>query len=157
MKNQSLDKLLAEYTPMVYRLALAKTGNADIAHDVAGQTFLTLLEKEPHFSDKEQLKVWLLATARKRAAMELRRFENSHTVPFEKEWRHGITDPLDFEFYDLLSKLPETLREVTVLFYIEDMSVKDIARTLSLTVTNVKTRLCRARDVLEKIYKEEIL
>jgi len=56
-----------------------------------------------------------------------------------------------------LSHLPETLRDVTVLFYIEDMSTKDIARTLSLSVSTVKVRLNRARNLLEKIYKEEIL
>ena len=68
-----------------------------------------------------------------------------------------VTDKTAFELLDLLEGLSEALREVTVLFYVEDMSVDDIARVLGISRSAVKTRLFRAREALEKMYKEELL
>ena len=151
------NKIVSEYAPILYRIALAKTGDTELATDVCQQTFVVLLEKEPHFSHTAQLKVWLIRTVIKLCASEGRKFDNSKTLPIEDGIICAKEDTLTFEFLDLLSTLPETLREVTVLFYIEDMSVRDIANALSLSTANVKTRLSRARKILEKIYKEEIL
>lgn len=157
MYSATFEKLIKEYAPSVYRVALARTGDAELAQDVAQQTFLMLLEKEPKFSYKEQLKVWLIRTACKLAASELRRFDNSRTVPLDGIAAPSINDELTFELTDLLSRLPETMREVTVMFYIEDMSIRDIAKAMELTPATVKTRLSRARKAIEKVYKEELL
>ena len=43
-----------------------------------------------------------------------------------------------------------------MLFYIEDMSIKDISEILKISTSAVKTRLSRARDMLKKIYEEEL-
>ena len=151
------NKIISEYAPILYRIALARTGDTELANDVCQQAFVVLLEKEPRFSHAAQLKVWLIRTVIKLCASEKRKFDNSKTLPIEDGTRIAKEDTLTFEFLDLLSTLPQTLREVTVLFYIEDMSVRDIASALSLSTANVKTRLSRARKILEKIYKEEIL
>ncbi len=157
MQNTGFEKIVSEYAPILYRVALARTGDPEFASDVSQQAFVVLLEKQPRFSHAAQLKVWLIRTVCKLCASEGRKHDNAKTLPLEDGVIPAKEDALTFELLDLLSTLPETLREVTVLFYIEDMSVRDIASALSLSSGSVKTRLSRARKLLEKIYKEEIL
>ena len=121
---------------------------------VYGRGALLLLEKRPRFSYREQLLTWLLRTARKVASYEHRK-NNSTTL--NDIAPPPVTDKTAFELLDLLEGLSEALREVTVLFYVEDMSVDDIARVLGISRSAVKTRLFRAREALEKMYKEELL
>lgn len=157
MDNKMLEKLVNEYSPALYRVAFSKTGDSELSKDIAQQAFLLLYEKQPHFDSRDQLKVWLIRVTCKLAASEKRRFDYSHTVPLEKASDRVKSDELLFEFADLLRELPESLRLVTVLFYIEDMSVSDISETLGISKGSVKTRLSRARDRLEILYKEGLV
>lgn len=154
MHKDELERLMEEYAPVVFRNALAMCCNVDTAQDITQQTFLLLLEKRPRFSYREQLLTWLLRTARKVASYEHRK-NNSTTL--NDISLPPVTDKTAFELLDLLEGLSEALREVTVLFYVEDMSVDDIACVLGISRSAVKTRLFRAREALEKMYKEELL
>ena len=119
--------------------------------------FLLLCKKQPDFKCKSQLRVWLIKCAYKLSTAHTRKFENTKTVPIDAAENVGVYDNLEFEFYDVLAHIPPKLRDVCVLFYIEDMSINDIAKVLSISVSAVKARILRARRVLEQIYKEEIL
>lgn len=152
--RKQLEIIMKEYGGAVYRFALSRCGDADAANDVCQQTFLLLLEKKPHFSDKTALRRWLFSAARKLTAAARR--AQSKSLPPDAEER-GAPDRYDFELYDLISTLPEKLREATFFYYVEGYSVREIAALTRLTESAVKMRLARARDALGKIYKEEIL
>ena len=77
-------------------------------------------------------------------------------MPLDNVRETGTPDSSMLELYDLLSGLDEKYREVVELFYIEDMSIRDIAAVMNLSAAAVKTRLSRARAELKKIYKEEL-
>lgn len=51
----------------------------------------------------------------------------------------------------LLSKLSETERTVALLFYLEEMSIKDIVKITGITEGTVKSHLSRARKKMAKI------
>lgn len=153
----NLSALINELSPAVFRFLLARTGDEDTAQELTQQVFLTLFEKKPRFECKAQLKVWLIKCAKKTFANYIKRFDNSKTVPLENALELSLNDESLFEFKELLKTLPENLYDVTILYYIEDMKTADIARALSISHSNVKIRLFRARDILKKIYEEEIL
>jgi len=153
----NFDSILKEYGPSVFRLALAKTTDPHLADDVYQQVFLMLLEKKPTFSCSEQLRVWLLKCTAKLCAAERRRFDNSKTTQLSESIAYSNDAELAVDFCELLLSLPEIVRDVTVLFYIENMPINDIARALSLSSGAVRVRLTRARKLLSKIYKEELL
>ena len=54
-----------------------------------------------------------------------------------------------------LDKLPPKLKEVLVLAEYGDMNYKDIGKVLGITEGNVKVRIFRARNQLEKILGAE--
>ena len=139
---------------MTYRFALSRTGNEDLSRDICGEVFLILCQKQPKFDSTAALRVWLIKTARNVIANE---FKKAKTLSLESVREAAISDTLAFEFYDLVNTLPPKLRDVTLLYYVEDMDVGDVARAVGIPAGTVKSRLSRARSELSKIYKEEIL
>ena len=54
-------------------------------------------------------------------------------------------------------KLPEQLRIVILLYYMEDFKVAEIAEKLSLSISNVKSKLMRARRYLKQELEDFII
>ena len=53
----------------------------------------------------------------------------------------------------LVTKLPPRYRDPVVLFYFQEMNLKETARVLELPEGTVKARLSRARDLLARRYE----
>ncbi|HCQ89666.1 MAG TPA: hypothetical protein DIU45_07890, partial [Clostridium sp.] len=51
---------------------------------------------------------------------------------------------------EAINKLSEELRVPTILFYYEDISVKDISKIMDIPEGTVKSRLSRARSKLQE-------
>lgn len=60
----------------------------------------------------------------------------------------------NFELMHAIDQLEEEHRVVTLLFYYEDMSLKDISKVLELPEGTVKSRLSRAKKKLEGLLKD---
>lgn len=56
----------------------------------------------------------------------------------------------DEALFDLVMALPVKYREVIYFYYFEDYSIQEIASLLSLNNNTVKTRLRKARSLLQK-------
>ncbi len=157
MNSNDFDAVLNEYWQMVYRFCLAHIKNEDLSRDICGEVFLILCKKQPDFKSLDALRIWLIKTARYVISNQRKLSHNTKNIPLDEVSNVSITDPLAFEFCDLLSKLPQKLCDVAILYYIDDMDVCNVAKALGIPEGTVKSRLSRARNTLEKIYKEEIL
>ena len=62
-----------------------------------------------------------------------------------------IIDQVVRELIDGIHNLPKNYRAVAELRFIKDYAYEDIARTLGLPLGTVKTRISRARRMLEKL------
>ena len=149
------DDVVRYYSPMVWRIALTKTKSHDDAEDIFQEVFLRLWNNKKTFETEEHRKAWIIRVTVNCC--------NSH---FVAPWRRNVASlsealtedipdesSLDrddgIDVYAEVMKLPENMREVVLLFYFEDMSVRDIARVVGTTEVNVKKRLQRARDKLK--------
>ena len=68
----------------------------------------------------------------------------------------GREDPRPHELWDAVLSLPPEQRTAVVLFYYEDLSLREIARTLRVPEGTVKSRLSRGRERLRTLLSEEI-
>ncbi len=146
--------VLNECGRAVYRFSLTLTKNEEDAHDITQQSFLLLFEKKPTFNSVSAMRVWLIRCAKNIIYNENRR---QKAVPIDSVGEIAVKDTLSFELCNLLSVLSPDFREVIELYYIEDMTTKEIAKALSKPHGTVRSTLSRARAELKKIYKEEIL
>jgi RNA polymerase sigma-70 factor (ECF subfamily) len=168
------------YSHPIYRLGLRMLGNSQDAEDVLHNTFLNALIHLSSFEGRSSLSTWLYRIAANEALMVLRRkkpevnLEDTETDERAEDLKP--TQSVDWSALPeeaLLSgeakkvldraiqNLPEPLRIVFLLRDIEGLSIKETAEALSLTETNVKTRLLRARmflrEQLSTYYREHFI
>lgn len=132
---------------MVYRLAMARTGNSEEAQDVYQEVFLRLAKKMPEFQSEEHKKAWLIRVTINCSKTILNssfikhRTELDENLSFETPERHDI-------YYAVL-KLPIKYKTVVHLYYYENYSIKEISNILRTNENTIKSRLARARKQLE--------
>ena len=149
------DEVVRHYSPMVWRIVLTKTQSSHDAEDIFQEVFLKLVMNEKPFASEEHRKAWLIRVAINCC--------NSH---FVAPWRKNIDSLSDIEMDDIpdeddfykaddkpdvyaeVLKLPQNMREVILLYYYENMSVREIAEALHTSEVNIKKRLSRARQKL---------
>jgi RNA polymerase sigma-70 factor (ECF subfamily) len=165
-------RLVDIYSGSIYRLGLKMLGNPQDAEDVLQNTFMNALLHLSSFEGRSSVVTWLYRIATNEALMLIRKRKPEISIELEAQEgeAESIEDLKPAVFVDwsglpedeLLSmegksildttiqSLPETLRLVFILRDIEGLSIKETADTLSLTETNVKTRLLRARMYLRE-------
>jgi RNA polymerase sigma-70 factor (ECF subfamily) len=173
-------RMVDTYSTSIYRLGLRMLGNAQDAEDVLQNTFLNALTHLQSFEGRSSLATWLYRIAANEALMLIRKKKPEVNLEdTETDAVDGELTPVRFADWsalpeeELLSgegkklldetieKLPEPLRIVFVLRDIEGLSIRETAEVLSLTETNVKTRLLRARlflrERLSAYYAERLI
>lgn len=84
----------------------------------------------------------------------LLRRRKAYTVPLSDDL--PAAPPVDdTPLYEALASLNEGLRLPVAMYYLEGMSVREVAQALRLPQGTVKNRLMRARKKLAAILKEE--
>jgi RNA polymerase sigma-70 factor, ECF subfamily len=148
-EDTAVDELIAAIWPRCFRLAASVIGDSALAQDAAQETCAIVYRKVRNLRDTVAFDAWVYRVTM-REASRIRR-------------RHGITDELRFEtavtgadataldVWRALAQLTPQLREVTVLFYFDDLKSEEIAPILHVAHATVRTRLSRARERLREI------
>lgn len=159
------ERALALWGDTVYRVALGQTGSRLEAEDIYQDVFLKLLERPCVFESDEHLKAWLIRVtinqSRDRLRFRARHATDSledHDEEAERKLAQAATnfdgagdqDHLS-DLWEVVALLPEDQRTVVNLFYVEELSTRDIARILDCTAGAVRTRLYRARETLRDL------
>lgn len=155
MDNESLrtddcvEKIINEYSRVVYKLAFAQTRNKSDAEDVFQEVFLRYIKKHPTFESKEHEKAWFIRVT-------INCFKNIWSSPFRKH-----TQPLEEctvisekdevgQLEQFLSDLPKDYCAVIHLFYYENMSTAQVSKILHKKESTVRVQLTRARRLLKE-------
>ena len=157
--SESFDEVMRHYTPMIYRVAFTRLGNAADAEDVSQNVFVRYFKADITFESEEHRKAWLLRCAvncansfsssawnRHKAdseEMEALPYEGSvESAAEQKETRESVVSAV--------MKLKPKYRTVIFLFYFEDLSTAQIAEITKTRESTVRSQLSRARETLKK-------
>ena len=148
---QSFETLYRRHRDYVTRVALRFGADPDAAVDVLQETFLYLLKKFPPAGEglvlTAQLRSLLYPVAKNLTLSSLRqhaRLDDSEEFDPDRLPAPGGTDPAERDAAPLssaLARLSAERREVLLLRFVDDMSLQDIADTLSIPLGTVKSRL----------------
>jgi RNA polymerase sigma-70 factor (ECF subfamily) len=141
-------------------VSLRVTGNREVAEDLCHEAFIKLMERSNVLPDLEQSKYWLIRvvknlslnnekrrTREKAALSRLSRISTSSTDSSEKVVMREETRT-DVQY--ALNALPYNLRAPLVFREYGNLSYKEIGSILGISESNVKVRIFRARERLEK-------
>lgn len=156
MPGDAFTQLVDAYYVPLYRFALSLTKNSSDAGDLTQQTFFVWARKGDQLRDTSKAKSWLFTTLYREFLRGRRRGE--HMTALE-DLPPNESDPPAPEV-DLVTELDaglvvESLQEVdevyrvpVTLFYLEDMSYKEIADALEVPIGTVMSRLSRGKSQL---------
>ncbi len=150
----SIEEIMDTYGTMLFRLCLITLGNANDAEDAVQETMIKYLQKTPKFENVEHEKAWLITVATNKCR-DILRFKNRHPVVNIEEINALAKDTSDSGILDALMTLPDKYRLVLVLYYVEEYSIKDIAKVIGRTSSAVKMRLQKGRKLLKEAYGKE--
>ena len=156
--------LVDRHRAAVYRAALAATGRASEAEDVAQEAFLTAYQKIASYREEASFKTWLLTIAWRRAlsrrrslAARWRRFVSTeaHEAPAadgKTRTQEGalIAAEMAAHVRRLVGALPSRLRDPLLLSASGDHTYREIAALLAIPEGTAKYRVSEARRRLKE-------
>lgn len=166
--NQSAyASLVRRYDRMVFGLALQMLGNREDALEVTQDAFLKAFRFLASYRGESRFSTWLYRIARTSAINYLRRARRetiSIDAPESPVRRMFSDSPNGYESI-VTSERSETLirafrmllpddAAVLTLFYMQEQSLEEICEVMGWTMSNAKSRLCRARQRLRLVLIE---
>lgn len=154
----ALGELYNRYKNMVFRTALAITGDPEAASDLLQDVFLRLYRYAERINIERPIEPWLYRMTANLSYNWVKR-QKRFIIPWESisEW-FGTRSKNPSEIIEkkdnwkqvqtALMKLSLRHRVVIVLYYLDDLSIKEIAEVLEVPQGTVKSRLYKGRIVL---------
>ena len=174
--DEAFSTLVKKYQKNVHALAWRKIGDFHYAEEITQDTFLQAYKKLSTLKNHNQFAGWLYVIAnrlclnwmrKKKPALqslegtradEVARLSYSHYVAGKRETEAAERRSEIVE--KLLARLPESERTVVTLYYLGEMTAKEIGKFLGVSVKTVHSRLHRARKRLqdtEELLVQEVL
>jgi RNA polymerase sigma-70 factor, ECF subfamily len=152
-----LETVMMTYYRQLYRYALSLVGHEADAADLTQQTAVKFALKWHEIREDAAIKSWLYTTLYREFLLLRRRERN--TVEFEEALMpqpFEETSPQELSAdgktaVELMKRMDEPHRSILSLFYIDDLSYREIAEILEIPTGTVMSRLSRAKDALRLI------
>lgn len=150
-----VEMLVERYHKNLFAVAFNVCKNREDAEEVVQDAFIQYHLKRLDFQSEEHIRAWLIRVTINKAKNAARTFWRRHRTSLEETMAALTFDDQESErLFEAVMALPQKYRIVVHLFYYEDYSVHEMAELLSLSESNVKTRLSRARAMLRDTLKE---
>ena len=161
-ESTDFDAIVSAYYQPLYRFGYSLAKNEHEAGDLAQQTFFIYAEKGNSLRDKSKVKSWLFTTLyheflrRKRKSGRM-----DHYEPEMLEVVGGSVEPQVRRSTDAnlavaaLEEVDEVYRHPLSLFYMKDLSYKEIAEILDVPIGTIMSRLSRGKAQLREVFKRK--
>lgn len=157
--------MMKKWHPKIIRYASLIVKDLEAAKDIAQECWQSIIKGLPQLKDPSVFSSWTYRIAHNKSIDWLRR--NKRDRVFKEDFladQDELTDEITVTFTDEMSEteklratlntLPDNHKLILTLFYLEEQSLKQIGKILSLPEGTVKSRLFYAREQLKKKYKE---
>jgi RNA polymerase sigma factor (sigma-70 family) len=165
--KDAFSQLIERYQQMVRRIALGMVAHEEIARELAQEALLQAYLSLDHLRDVSRFKSWLYGIVLNVCRSYIR---DQKVNPYSLEAMMGgmyrdmlyypspVIDPEEIaeqrELHTIVLQAVQELspkdRAATLLFYYEQLSMREIAAILGVSITAVKGRLHRAREQLRE-------
>ena len=173
----AFEAVMRKYNGKLYRIARAILKNDSDAEDVLQDAYLDAYRHIGEFRGGSELATWLTRIVINQALMRVRKERRrSSIIPFRRALVHETDSPeaqvpdqqsespsasvIRAETRRMLERrideLPVAFRTVFIMREVEEMSVEETARCLSITPATVRTRLFRARALLREALARDV-
>lgn len=155
-EKSKFEQLYLTYRDVMMSVAMNILKDQHLAEDAVHQAFLKVIPHLKKIGDlnSHQTKAYLVIIVRNLAIDSFNAQKKIGIIPLENmpnlnKSNEDIVSHVEYEeILAVMQALPTIHRDVLYLMYCEDMTVKEIAKSLGISVNAAKKRLERARGVL---------
>ena len=154
-------ELFDSYNKDVYRTCYHMLQNAQDAEDVCHDVFITVFRQD--WRSVEHIRAWILRIAMNHSLNILRKNRTKREKQEKIQIQHDqdtlaiksvntivMEKASAVELQEQLNQLPDKLLAVVTLRYVGELSMAEIAETLSIPVGTVKSRIHKALKLMRK-------
>ena len=159
-ENDAFTEVYLRYSDKIFRFLYWHTHDANLAEDLTSEVFLRAWQSWGHF-DGRHPQAWLYRIAYHRVVDYWRKHQSLslQDVP-EPAYDHNLAQRLEQDARIRvvkrgLASLPEKLRTVVILRFLEDYSAKEVAAILHTSEGNVRVLQYRALRKLREVLDRE--
>ncbi len=166
------DSWVDAYADYLYRYALSRVSNTEIAEDLVQETFLAGIKNLDSFKGKSSEQTWLTAILKRKIIDHYRKKSSSKEVSFDmpddrfgkygsmndhwmdsrapKEWQLNSDEALENDelkavLQACIQHLPEKWASCFILRIMEEMKGEEVCKELNISSSNMWVMLHRAR------------
>lgn len=152
--------VMDQYGEEIKRVVFTYVRNWQTAEDITQEIFLTIYQHLPTFQGKASIRTWIYKIAINKCKDYLKSWHHRKTVITEKiSFLKHAPSPVDLleakeekaDFLKDLDQLSLKYKEILILYYYADFTLKEIALMLNIKDSTARTRLKRARESLSCI------
>lgn len=165
--KENFIRLINQYTNLIFSICLKLTGDYFAAEDLTQETFISAFQNYDKFEGGNE-KAWLCRIASNKS-IDYCRAAARRMVPTEDEkldvgtadGDNPLRNILNREVLEELERCCEALSppydQVARRHFIEGKTAKEIAEQSGIGLNTVKTQIHRAREMLKKTLRKEML
>ncbi len=165
MNSEKLEEYINEYGKDVYSFCVYLTGNRQDADDLYQQTFLVAFEKNEIDETLKPVSYLLSIAANLRNNQKrksLWRKKKANIIYFQEENLEQIAEDAETIEEELIRReesenirnevdgLPDKMKVVVLMFYMQQLTIDEIAKALDIPAGTVKSRLHQAKARLKE-------
>lgn len=164
-RQDAAEAFVRKYYSEILNYCFGRTGDFMQAEDITQQTFFRFLKGIGTYEHRGKAKNFLYVTAGNLCKNYYAQKARQKELPLDEGEGKELADERNRDFADktaeavsvreALFKLPEEQKEVLLLYYFQELKIKEIAAILGQSRSNVKYRLQTAKKQLKEILGKE--
>ncbi len=163
---EAFGRLYDRYQPMIYRFIAVKVGRREDAEDLTHQVFIAAWQKIGTYRDLgHPFSSWLYRIARNQVIDHYRARKND--VSLDEDGFENIVAPISGKLdlsrklelekvFTAMRRMKSDYQDVIMLRFVEDLSVKETAKSMQRSEGAVKVLQHRAMQELQELLKDVI-
>ncbi|HET9368581.1 MAG TPA: RNA polymerase sigma factor [Candidatus Udaeobacter sp.] len=159
--DPEFENLVKLYYGDLYRFGFSLTGSEVDAADLTQETFYIWANKRRQVRNPANVKGWLFTTLHREFLKICRRRKRMADEPIDEDAQNlphvyaDVVNQIDAQtLLDVLGQIDEGYRVPLVLYYLEDLSYKQIGDVLAIPLGTVQSRIARAKIKLFQLLSE---
>lgn len=159
--ENALAALLKQYQEYLYKIAYIYHKNEQDALDAVSECVARVYTNLPRLKHPAYFKTWITRILLNEVLDQVKKkkrllsYEQLVESGYEAvSYEDSISHEEKIDLFFAIEQLPSHYRKVLILKYFNELSLKEIAEIMEISIGNVKTLLYRGRNQLRKILEE---
>lgn len=167
--EEAFEELVNRYKRLVFNTSYRMLGSHEEAEDASQEAFIRMYKSLNRYDPQYKFSTWAMRITTN-YCLDLLRKRKGDTVSIEEQYNlkdEGLSPEEEYVRYEkqqmvkkAVDSLPAKYKELIILFHNRGLSYSEIMEVTGESLTIVKNRLYRARqmlkDILEKLDKESV-